>query len=104
MENVLVDIESMTWQERVPGARFKAFVRDGKQLRLVEISTELVEPDWCLRGHIGYVLQGEMEINFNGRLKKYKPGQGIFIPGGKEFKHKLRVLSQRVRLILVEDI
>jgi quercetin dioxygenase-like cupin family protein len=31
-------------------------------------------------------------------------GDGIFIPPGEEHKHMLRVLSDRIRLVLVEEL
>jgi quercetin dioxygenase-like cupin family protein len=80
----------------LPGARFKAYKHDGKLLRLVEFTKKLVEPDWCKKGHIGYVLNGEMEINFDGETVPYKAGDGIFIPPGERHKHIATVLSETV--------
>jgi hypothetical protein len=34
-----------------------------KQLRLVEFSSEFVEPHWCEKGHIGLVLSGTLEVD-----------------------------------------
>ena len=81
----LVDFESIHWENPAPGVRFQAIVQRGSQLRLVEFTREFVEPDWCEKGHIGYVLDGEMEVNFNGEIQTYRMGQGIFItPGGDQ--------------------
>ena len=67
MKRFVIDFESLPWQEPAPGVRFKAFVKGGKRLRLVEFAGEFAEPDWCLKGHIGYVLEGEMEIVRRGQ-------------------------------------
>lgn len=86
------------------GVRFKAYQEDNRRLRLVEFSKEFVEPDWCRKGHIGFVLDGEMEINFDGETVHFCPGDGLFIPAGEDNKHIAKVLTEVVRLILVEDV
>ena len=45
-----------------PGARQKAFARHGKQLRLLEPTSEFAEADWCTRAQHGYVMNGVLEI------------------------------------------
>ncbi|MHC4457649.1 MAG: cupin domain-containing protein, partial [Planctomycetota bacterium] len=64
---------------------------------------EFVEPDWCRKGHIGYILEGQMEIDFDGKVIAFGRGDGVFIPAGKEHKHKGKVLTDKVKVILVED-
>ena len=96
-----IDFDSIPWETPLKGARYKAFKLNGKQLRLVEFSREFVEPDWCVKGHIGYVLEGEMEIDFQGRVVTYHQGDGLFIPA--EEGHKAKVITDMVQLIMVED-
>ena len=62
-----IDFESLQWESPLPGARFKAYRHGGKQLRLLEFSAEFVEPDCCEKGHVGFVLEGTLEVDFNGR-------------------------------------
>lgn len=99
-----IDFKSIPWSTPATGVRFKVYKQDEKQLRLVEFTKEFVEPDWCKKGHIGFVLDGELEINFNGSLIIFKPGDGLFIPAGENNKHMARVLTEHVRLILMEDV
>ena len=99
-----IDFETMEWELPAEGVRFKAFEQDGRKLRLVEFAKEFVEADWCCKGHIGYILEGRIEINFDGDVITFGPGDGLFIPAGEEHKHKGRVLTDKVRAILVEDI
>ena len=103
MEQYKVDFESMEWESPARGVRFKAFEQDGRKLRLVEFAKEFVEPDWCPHGHIGYILEGKMEIDFDGRVITFGPGDGLFIPAGQEHKHKARVIADKVKVIAVED-
>jgi hypothetical protein len=79
VEKYKIDFESMRWESPMAGVRFKAYEQGGKKLRLVEFGREFVEPDWCTKGHIGYVLEGQMEINFDGNVVAFGPGDGIFI-------------------------
>jgi len=103
MEHRKIDFGSLAWQSPQPGARFKSHQQAGRTLRLLELTKEFVEPEWCTKGHIGYVLEGEMEVNFAGDLVRYSAGDGIFILAGEEHRHMAKVLSDVVRLILVED-
>jgi len=98
-----IDFDSMEWEVPADGIRFKAFEQGGRKLRLVEFAKEFVEPDWCVHGHIGYILEGQMEIDFDGEKKVFGPGDGVFIPAGEEHKHKGSVLTDTVKAILVED-
>lgn len=86
------------------GVRFKAYQQSGRRLRLVEFSREFVEHDWCRNGHIGYVLNGEIEIDFSGTVIVFKQGDGLFIPAGETGKHKARARTEIVQLVLVEDM
>ncbi|MHC4570621.1 MAG: cupin domain-containing protein [Planctomycetota bacterium] len=104
MERYKVDFESMAWETPAPGVRFKAYEQGGRKLRLVEFSKEFVEPDWCTKGHIGYILEGQIEIDFDGKVITFGPGDGVFIPEGEENKHKARVLTDIVKVISVEDV
>ena len=104
MEQYKIDFESMEWESPAVGVRFKAYEQNCRKLRLVEFSKEFVEPDWCEHGHIGYILEGQMEIDFNGKKDVFSPGDGLFIPAGQEHKHKARVITDKVKVIAVEDI
>ena len=104
MEQYRILFDELEWQNGIHGARFKAF-RDGtKQLRLLEFTSEFVEPDWCEKGHVGFVVQGELEIDFHGHLVHYPEGSGIFIPSGSASDHKARSITPKVLLFLVEEI
>jgi len=94
----------MEWQNSIHGARFKVFRNGSKQLRLVEFTNEFIEPDWCEKGHVGFVIHGELEIDFHGSIVRYPEGSGIFIQSGSADRHKARSVTPTVLLFLVEDI
>ena len=104
MESYRVDFDAVAWQSPAEGVRFKAYEQAGRRLRLAEFGKGFIEPDWCTKGHIGYVLEGRFEIDFDGKTVSFGPGDGVFIPPGEEHKHKATVLSDVARLILVEDV
>ncbi|MFH2127243.1 MAG: cupin domain-containing protein [Pseudomonadota bacterium] len=103
MDEHKVDFAALDWQSPAPGVRQKVHEKYGRRLRLVEFSPEFHEPDWCRKGHLGYVLEGELEIDFSGSKVSYGPGDGICIPAGEAHQHKAAVLGQTVRLILVDE-
>jgi quercetin dioxygenase-like cupin family protein len=104
MEPYKVEFDSLPWEVPMSGVRVKVF-RDGqKQMRLAEFSSKFVEPHWCEKGHIGFVLRGELEIDFHGTLVRYAEGSGIFIPQGATHGHKARSVTTSVLLFLVEDV
>lgn len=98
-----IDFEDIPWQSPQPGCRFKAAVRDDRQVRLLEFTQEFIEPHWCETGHTGVVLEGALEVDFRGRIEHYPQGSGLFIPAGSEGAHKARAVTERVLLFLVED-
>jgi len=104
VEKCKVLFDSLEWQDAMPGARFKIFSDGKKQMRLLEFTSEFVEPHWCEKGHIGFVLNGELEIDFDGQIVSYNQGAGIFIPTGALTKHKARSITPSVQLFLVENV
>ena len=104
MEPYKVEFDSLPWETPMSGVRVKVF-RDGqRQMRLAEFSSKFVEPHWCEKSHIGFVLRGELEINFLGTLVRYPEGSGISIPQGAAHGHKARSVTPSVLLFLVEDV
>jgi len=104
MKQYKIDFGSMPWERAAVGAKFKAYERNRRKLHLAEFTREFVEPDWCIKGHIGYILEGQMEIDFDGKVVVFNSGDGLFIPAGDKHKHKGRVLTDVVKIILAEDV
>jgi hypothetical protein len=122
MTGYKVDWEQLPWEHPADGVRHKIYREGGRRLRLVEFGKGFVETDWCTRGHIGYVLEGELELEFRDPCTaglqacppnrgapgpqtrvRFSAGDGVFIPAGQEHGHKATVLSDVVRLVLVEE-
>ncbi len=104
MDEAKINFADLSWDESNTGTRSKAIVRNGRKLRLVEFTSEFVEYNWCVKGHTGYVLDGELEINFSDRTERFSAGDGIIITGGENERHKAKVVGSVVKLILVEEV
>ncbi len=101
MTEYSIDFTVIPWESPEKGFRSKTVIKDSKKLRIVEFSHDFLEPDWCLKGHIGYVIEGEMEIDFDGQIQSFKTGDSLFIPKGQKHKHHSTI--QKTKLFLVEE-
>jgi hypothetical protein len=98
-----VNFAALPWQSPGKGVRYKAYQQGNRKLRLVEFTREFVEPEGCIKGHIGYVLEGQGEVDYAGHTVHYSSGDGVFIPAGEENRHRMTVISSVIRLVPVED-
>ena len=103
MAEHLIKFSEYKWENAMDGVRCKVYRHGGKQLRLVEYTSEMT-PHWCDKGHYGYILEGEFEIEYPGETVLYKAGDGVFIPEGDEHRHRARVISESVRAVFVEEL
>lgn len=104
MEQCKIDFMSIPWEVPADGVRFKAYEQNCKQVRLVEFTDKFVETDWCTKGHIVYILEGKLEVNFDGNIVVFNKGEGLFIPAGEKNKHMGRAMTKVVKMISVEDV
>jgi mannose-6-phosphate isomerase-like protein (cupin superfamily) len=102
MSHQRLDFRSLPWERPAPGIRSKAFVTARKKLRLAEFTEELCEKDWCLKEHLGYVIEGRMTIDFDREAVEFKTGNGFYISEGE--RHKARIVpGRKARLIMLEN-
>jgi quercetin dioxygenase-like cupin family protein len=92
----------LPWQAAGEGLRQKQVAFATRQLRMLELTPALGHPDWCAKGHAGYVLEGRLELQFKSHLVHCEAGDGFLIPPGEEHAHKPRALTDRVTLFLVD--
>ena len=103
MGDYRIEFESICWERVMDGVRQKAVSEHGKRVRLVEYSKPML-PHWCEKGHYGYILQGRFEIEFEDGIRIFEKGDGVFIPEGKKYRHRARVLSNIVTVVFAEDV
>jgi glyoxylate utilization-related uncharacterized protein len=101
----LIDFRNMEWENPVTGIRSKTFIKGVQKVRCVEFSDAFVEDGWCKKGHIGYVLEGEIKIDFNGESAIFQKGDGLCIPAGEEHKHRATVAKgEKAILVFFEEV
>ena len=98
----LIEFASLEWASPAQGVRVKEAIRGEHRIRLIEFAEEFEETDWCKKDHIAFVIDGELEIEFDGRIVRLKAGDGLFIPPGESSKHKARVPRGKATLFVVE--
>lgn len=98
-----IDFDKLPWQHPMEGIQCKIYIYGNKQLRLIEYKKDM-PLHWCEKGHYGYILNGKFEIEYQDETIIYQPGDGVFIPDGKEHKHRAKVLSDSVKVVFVENV
>ena len=101
MTDYKIPFSQTAWTDMGPEVRQKRGVIDKTQLRVVEFDHAFVEKDWCIKGHIGYVISGEMHIDFEDSILKFELGDAFYIPHGQ--RHKMSVVSEKLTLFLSEE-
>lgn len=98
-----IDFGTIPWESPAPGMRHKAFESAGRTIRLLVMTREFVEHGWCHKGHVGYVVEGTVEIDFDGEPVRFGKGDGLFVRAGEKSRHKAKALTDEVTLILFEE-
>ena len=96
-----IDFKRLNWEVPFGGIRHKYLDQDGIRLRLVEYDQSM-PPHWCEKPHYGIVLEGIFEIEFDHERIRYVEGDGLFLPAGREHRHKARVITDKVVIFFVE--
>ncbi|WP_375201575.1 cupin domain-containing protein [Hyphococcus sp.] len=92
------------WEPALGGsARLKRVARGGKVFRLLELTPASNHPDWCEARHMGFVVEGDLEIEFAAKTVRFTAGDAIIIPDGAGDRHRPRALSGRALMFLIED-
>lgn len=86
-----IDFESLEWEYLAPGLRQCYYLTGEDRFRLLEISDQFVETDWCKKAHRGYVLTGTLFLHFPNRVQAYPQGTELTIPAEPDSWHKAYV-------------
>jgi quercetin dioxygenase-like cupin family protein len=90
------------WFEAGDGMRYKRIQLGDTQVRLVEWDKAMVHANWCSKGHIAYVIEGDVEIDIAGKVFRYGPGDVFIVPEGEEHRHRPKVLTEKMQFFSVE--
>lgn len=103
MDNRKIDFADLAWEQKQPGLRYKERRVGGHRIRLLEITSEYKDLDWCGLQHTGYVIEGRIRFIFDDASIDYKEGDGILISVQRNHRHKAVVPpGEKAVLILFE--
>jgi quercetin dioxygenase-like cupin family protein len=82
-ERAVVPFDAEPWLEEAEGVQALVRKVDGARWAVVEYAPGSGRPEWCTIGHLGYVLSGEIEYEFQSGGSIVAPaGHGFVLPGG----------------------
>ncbi len=97
------EFDKLEWESPIEGVRHKYIDQNNLRIRLVEYSKEM-PLHWCEKGHYGYLIEGQLEIEYGNAKLVYKPGDGIFIPDGSDHRHRGKALTEKVLVFFTERV
>ena len=104
MENHKIIFDQIKWDSPIKGMKQKVYDNGNSILRLIHFNAQFIELDWCQKAHIGYILEGEMTIQFKNHLEHYTKGDILDIPKGEAHQHKVILeKGKTVDLIVFEN-
>jgi quercetin dioxygenase-like cupin family protein len=99
-----VDFQALAWDgwaSEVP-ARIKVAQAGGQRLRLLELGPGFIEPEWCEKGHVGYVVSGQYVTDLDDGMWTMHAGQGFILPTGT--RHRSRNTGALPAIVFVVDL
>jgi hypothetical protein len=97
-----IQFRQLPWETVSEHARQKRIAVQDRIVRLLKLDDGFRDLDWCRKSHVGYVIDGELRIDFVDRSETLASGDGLALAGGEEGKHKAAVVRGPVTLFLVE--
>jgi quercetin dioxygenase-like cupin family protein len=99
-----VDFAALSWNgwSSEALARVKDAEAEGYEVRLFEMGPGFVEPQWCSRGHIGYVVSGQYVMDLDGQTLYMQVGQGFVLPPGT--RHRSRNTGSMPAIVFLVDL
>jgi quercetin dioxygenase-like cupin family protein len=88
------------------GDGVRALVRDVDSARwaIVEYAPGSGRDEWCVVGHVGYVLAGEIEYSFEaGGTLTARAGEGFVLPAGDGHRGKNHGMAA-TRLLVIDQV
>lgn len=99
-----VAFPDLLWADDVPGIRDRASVIDGRRWAVVEYAANARRLEWCLDGHVGFVLVGALEYEFEdgGDPLTLREEDAFCLSTGRA--HRGRNLAEGpTRIFLIDD-
>jgi quercetin dioxygenase-like cupin family protein len=99
-----LDFESIDWADDQPDIHSRAAAARGQRWAIVEYEPGASRQGWCTDGHRGYVLEGQIEYEFDDGSEPLpvRQGQGFFLTAGTGHRGRNRGATP-TRLFLIDD-
>ena len=100
-EHRRIEFGSLPFEPEAPGIASHAQEVNGVRWAVVEYEPGVLREEWCLEGHSGYVLEGEVTYEFeNGdEPLRVSAGEGLLLPDGAGHRGRSGDLGARLFLI-----
>lgn len=89
----------LPWTQVTDLVRQKSTDVDDKTVRLLELQDGFEESQWCYKGHIGIVVSGAIEVEYEDHKHTYYAGDVMLLPTAVGHKAKS---SGKTMLFLVD--
>ena len=96
---MIAQLNECDWVQLNDLVRQKSTSVEDKTVRFLELQSGFEETQWCYKGHIGYIISGRMEIQFEHETKTFEAGEAMVLPAA--IAHKAKAAS-KVTLFLVD--
>jgi quercetin dioxygenase-like cupin family protein len=102
MESRPVDLAGQSLDPEAPGIASRALDVNGVRWALVEYEPGVLREEWCLEGHSGLVLAGEVTYEFEGGGEPMTVREGAAFTLADGEAHRGRAGSEGARLFLID--
>jgi hypothetical protein len=99
-----LDFDAIAWADDQPDIHSRAQQALGQRWAIVEYEAGAAREEWCTDGHRGYVLDGQIEYEFDDGSPQLEVsrGQGFFLSAGTGHRgHNPGATA--TRLFLIDD-
>jgi quercetin dioxygenase-like cupin family protein len=99
-----LDFDSFSWEDDQPDIHSRAAEALGQRWAIVEYEAGAAREEWCTDGHRGYVLDGQIEYEFDDDSPPLAvvKGQGFFLAAGTGHRGR-NPGAVATRLFLIDD-
>lgn len=102
--NSVVALGSTPWADDVPGIRAREIHEGGRRWAIVEYAPYARREEWCLDGHAGFVLEGQVEYEFSDGEDAMLVSEGDAFTLATGRGHRGRNMRDSpARLFLIDD-
>jgi quercetin dioxygenase-like cupin family protein len=100
----LVRFGDIDWEQDVPGIQARERSVQGRRWAVVEYARAARRREWCLDGHVGYVLEGAIEYEFDdgGEVLTAGKGEAFCLSTGRAHRGR-NLAASPTRLFLIDD-